>query len=119
MGSAWRSMAPATTTPRRTATRRRIASVSSSCRAEFPYTSSPIDWAFLRHMQPEAAAQAAERITAEKARLVLRISRQLVPVNANYALYESWQQTSLGNNAAGRQAIQSVRDAGFPIPRAC
>ncbi len=94
----------------------RAAELTAARIAEFPDTSSPIDWAFLRHLQPEAAAQAAEQITAEKARLVHRISRQLMPVSATYALHEFWQQSLLGNEAAGRQAIQSVRDAGVPIP---
>ncbi len=94
----------------------RAAELTAGRIAEFPDTSGPIDWAFLRHLQPEAAEQAAEQITTEKARLVQRISRQLMPVSATNALHEFWQQTVLGNEAAGRQAIQSVRDAGVPIP---
>jgi hypothetical protein len=37
-------------------------------------------------------------------------------VAATYAVQEFWRQLSLGDEAAGREAIQAVRDAGVPIP---
>jgi hypothetical protein len=95
---------------------KRAAELTAALIAEFPGTCDPLDWAFLRHTQPEAAEQAAESIATDVSRLELQIGRRLSPVAAAYAVQEFWQQLSLGDEAAGRQAIQSARDAGVPIP---
>jgi len=94
----------------------RAAELTAALIAEFPDTADPLDWAFLRPTQPEAAAIAAESGATEVSRLVFQVRRRLSPVAAAYAVQEFWQQLSLGDEAAGREAIQSVRDAGVPIP---
>jgi hypothetical protein len=94
----------------------RAAELTAALIAEFPDTSDPLDWAFLRPTQPEAAAIAAEASATEVSRLGFQVRRRLSPVAATYAVQEFWRQLSLGDEAAGREAIQAVRDAGVPIP---